>query len=312
MIAPGIVVIDTNIINGPAFFERLAYRATRKVCEAAGIEIGITGVTYHESLNLQVSNARTWINQLANSSRSLGAILELNTFIPDIKEVEDAWEAVLRENFRIYTLEGSDAVEALRREALRLAPAKESGRGARDCAIWLTVLRLACEGRRVYLVTNNSKDFGEAPDLRSDLQNEVDKCGADIIYISSLEMLLENISSGSISSHISDNVDAARILSSAVKIKLLDELKAEIGDGLITANEILDASIYFSDLKIKASYKIADFAVVLVEFDFAVEGIEVLGRAIAGSGESFVRFDIQFGDFRVAEHDDVKILSREL
>jgi hypothetical protein len=64
---------------------------------------------------------------------------------PDVDDIVEATGAMLRERFVILDVTGDDAREALRREAARQPPAKiddkGSGAGARDAAIWLTVLR---------------------------------------------------------------------------------------------------------------------------------------------------------------------------
>ena len=56
------------------------------------------------------------------------------------------------------------------RAIARRKPFAESGSGYRDSLIWATIVELTdVEEGRVILVTNNSKDFGVAPDLHPDL-----------------------------------------------------------------------------------------------------------------------------------------------
>jgi hypothetical protein len=304
-VSAGVVILDTNIIHKAGVLETLAYRASRRICDAVGLEIGITNITLHESINMQVASAREAINQLEKASRMLGEIVEVNTFIPDVDAIRDAWDATLREHFKIYAVDGADAIEALRREALRLAPAKVNGQGSRDCAIWLTVLRIAKEGRVVYLVTNNSKDFGEAPDLKIDLRDEADTNGVKIKYVSSLQSLLAEISDGPLDTLVSDLLDAPRVFGNAVKVQVFDHLQSF--DDSVTRDEILDADVSFADVRIVASYRVPDFTVVSVKFTFSMGSDDPQVRSVTGQAEAFVKFDNEFNDFRIADPSDLRI-----
>ncbi|WP_082133025.1 PIN domain-containing protein [Mycolicibacterium obuense] len=301
----GVVILDTNIIHKAGVLDTLAYRASRRICDAVGLELGITNITLHESINMQVAAAREAINQLEKASRMLGEIVEVNTFIPDVDAIRDAWDATLREHFKIYAVDGTDAIEALRREALRIAPAKVNGQGSRDCAIWLTVLRIAKEGRVVYLVTNNSKDFGEAPDLKMDLRGEADANGVDVKYVNSLHGLLAEISDGPLDTLSSDLLDAPRVLGDAVRIQVLDYLQSL--DDSVTRDEIQDATVSFADVHIVASYKVTDFTVVSVKFNFAIGSDDPQVYSVSGQAEAFVKFDNEFSAFRIADPSDLRI-----
>jgi hypothetical protein len=64
----------------------------------------------------------------------------------DIDDAVDAWRHRLRELAEVIPTDAADAAEALEREIVGRAPTKpripkKPGSGARDAAIWLTVLR---------------------------------------------------------------------------------------------------------------------------------------------------------------------------
>jgi hypothetical protein len=63
----------------------------------------------------------------------------------EIDEAIRRYEDQLRQRFRILQTPGPVAVEALRREAWRLPPCAENGRGGRDSAIWLTAAAAAAD-----------------------------------------------------------------------------------------------------------------------------------------------------------------------
>jgi hypothetical protein len=81
-------------------------------------------------------------------------------YLPATEEAVAPLDADLERHFAIAPLSGETARAALVREIRRAPPTRE-GRGARDAAIWLTVVedhRLRNE--QGYFVTRNTKDFG--------------------------------------------------------------------------------------------------------------------------------------------------------
>lgn len=84
---------------------------------------------------------------------------------PDPDERELAWRQRLLEMCEMVPIHPPDAVEALEREIHGVAPARERvrkrpGTGARDAAIWLSILRDHRERNEVgYFITKDVGDF---------------------------------------------------------------------------------------------------------------------------------------------------------
>ena len=103
------------------------------------------------------------------------------------------WERLYRRTFEILPLTGEAAKEGLRREALRIRPAKPTGKeGSRDVAIWMAVLEQArtAPDETVYFVTSNSNDFGKDGRLFPELAAEVAEAGVVITYLGDLKKAL--------------------------------------------------------------------------------------------------------------------------
>jgi len=85
--------------------------------------------------------------------------------LPDLDGVVADLETELRARFQVLPLTSAAAVEALKREARRQAPAStddDNPGGARDAAIWLAVVdvcRIAMPGEVYFVATDN--DFGK-------------------------------------------------------------------------------------------------------------------------------------------------------
>ncbi|MGX9293711.1 PIN domain-containing protein [Tsukamurella paurometabola] len=307
-----IVLLDTNVIAEAGNLDSLSFRAARKIARSSGIEIGITSITFEESVNLVCANAREWIDQLARSSRRLGALIDLTTFIPGISEIEAIWEQRLRENFRVYGVDGRDAIEALRREARRVAPAKEKGVGARDCAIWLTALRLAREGCKVYLVTHNSQDFGSEGEFKPELQAEIVADQLAIEYASSIRDLLAKLTNPSEVVIAAESIDAASIMNGAFmsRVRIDDTFSSlEISTAEVSLE---DAEVSFSNLTVDGVYKLDVLVVVVLKADYLVDMGEEGLSPISGNVECFAEYDLQFEGFRPVDPADMKIISSSI
>ncbi|MFJ3229125.1 PIN domain-containing protein [Streptomyces sp. NPDC086783] len=121
---------------------------------------------------------------------------------PAVSSVEDhvkLWEDIYRRSLEILPLTREAAVEGLRREAQRVRPARANGRtatGARDAAIWMTVLgeAKASPASMVYFVSNNMNDFGLGGNLYPDMADEVKAAGLTIEYLTDLDDALSRIS----------------------------------------------------------------------------------------------------------------------
>ncbi|MEN8655544.1 PIN domain-containing protein [Streptomyces sp. 21So2-11] len=88
----------------------------------------------------------------------------------DTERLLDHWRSTYRKIFEVIETSGDAARRALSRETMGLKPAKprqpgkeESPKGARDVAIWFSILEFLKNNpeEQIHFVTNNSTDFGD-------------------------------------------------------------------------------------------------------------------------------------------------------
>lgn len=166
------VLFDTNSL--PSNFEGLIWKFFFYYSRRQGLIPALSEVVVQEAVNRQHQNAvenidgiNKWHKLLSAQFASLEGI-----YIPTADEVADHYREILNSKFISLLLNGSQAIEALRREALRILPAR-NGSGSRDAAIWLTVRDLVQDGHEVALITANSKDFGKGGTLHPALLQEL-------------------------------------------------------------------------------------------------------------------------------------------
>jgi hypothetical protein len=118
----------------------------------------------------------------------------------DVDAPVERWREELRRFTEVLPLDPADASEAYRREAFGVPPAKRvitdkgddiGGKGGRDAAIWLTVLR-DHEGREEegHFISCNTSDFGKTAELKLALASELDPGRPPLNYYGSLDDFL--------------------------------------------------------------------------------------------------------------------------
>ncbi|WP_445043691.1 PIN domain-containing protein [Streptomyces sp. SAS_272] len=232
------IVIDSNqlIQAQPGSPVWLLLKA---VGEQTGHSLAISDVSLWEATN----KARELI--AADSQAASKALQKLNgrlrsyevrADVPTVAEVDisnsriDAvirrYEFRLREAFQVLTTPPDAAVEALRREALKLPPCKPNGEGGRDTSIWLTALRAATNeqadtGTALPLIfVSRDKGFTDPADverlhpaLRDDLPD-----GLDVVFCRSLPAAF---------AEVSDPAEPSSLV--------IDTSSREVSDRIITA-----------------------------------------------------------------------------
>jgi hypothetical protein len=115
--------------------------------------------------------------------------------LPPAKSVAMEHGTRLRQMFEILVVTGDIARMALSREILRQRPAsivwKNQGSGARDAAIWLTVLEQLRQGD-VYFVSDDKVAFGDGQ-LHAELEAEASQYGGEgqLVFCPNLDVLLQ-------------------------------------------------------------------------------------------------------------------------
>lgn len=143
--------------------------------------------------NLRRERARTAAQALLKAIKEAARHFEIDgIYIPD--EAESVGPLMDEFDALIVTLpvHADDAIAALHREATRSLPTRD-GRGARDAAIWLTVVRHHADSKEPgAFITQNTKDFAdrETRKLHDDLMKDVIEGDSRLeVYFSLAEMI---------------------------------------------------------------------------------------------------------------------------
>lgn len=262
-------VFDTNVLPLSRGLSGVLWISIRKLCETLGVEIVLPDLVVQESVNLR----RKFY--LASNATFLGALRDISQYfdaesiyVPDVEEVCSQWDRELREAFQVLPIHGDDAAQALIREANRIRPARE-GRGGRDSAIWMTVLRLAEKYETVAFISRNTKDFGTRSHqgLHPDLADEAGTASGSIEYFPKVEGFIE---------HLAVSVDKPTLEVEDV----VDTLRFEIRDGIyneltgsfpsLTPDQVDPASIRFLGVEVLRSYMIRSTGLALIHSDASI------------------------------------------
>jgi PIN domain len=191
------IYIDTNVIPRSGRLDTLEFSILLAVARETGQDLTIPELVLDEAEShclRTVEGTFEVLQRAYREARGYGGL-------PLLPELPVPGE-LAREYRRQLEALGSSAPapdgageEALRREAYRLRPAR-GGKGARDTAIWLTVVAAhEAAGGPSYFLTKNTDDFSDSadpsrlhPDLRGELAND------DLLLATSVEHLLELLS----------------------------------------------------------------------------------------------------------------------
>lgn len=186
------LIFDTNGLPTKGNLESGFWHAVFRLCKLKGITPAISAVTLDEAVNMRREAANKILTPLVAAHTALSQITKADPlYTPTAESLAEEYEARLQELFEILPLDGDHAVEAFRREARRITPAR-LGKGGRDSAIWLTVAKIVNDGSKVYFVTNNHKDFG-AGGLFSELQDEINDSSPTMEYLGTSNEFINQI-----------------------------------------------------------------------------------------------------------------------
>jgi hypothetical protein len=163
------IVFDTNAVNllSP---ESPTADIIRKLRRSGHHRVAVPWMVLEElaahQAELYPDKYRAVVNTLARLREVLPWDLKSSLEPLDVERLLNHWRGVYGEIFEVIETSGEAARRALAREAMHLPPAKRAkdhSEGARDVAIWFSVLDLlkSSPSEHVYLVTNNSNDFGD-------------------------------------------------------------------------------------------------------------------------------------------------------
>lgn len=154
-----------------------------EVCSRLDMHPSVPEIVMYEVINFRREKVRKYCADLRVAYQGLNGYVRMpDLYIPDEDEAADEMERALRASFEILPLREDLAAESLRREALRILPARK-GVGARDSSMWLTICDLLESGHYVYFISNNSADFGKKS-LHDSLANEISAHQENFEYFS--------------------------------------------------------------------------------------------------------------------------------
>lgn len=174
---PRRVLIDTNILVLSPRLDSGAWRALRWAGEHGEIELLLPEVCLIEAA---AWFEREWIarfDQFEKASSKLRQMGIRHLKIPEPQELTEMdHEQYLRERLTLageiipLPLVGHEVL--VRRASTRRRPFNEHGSGYRDALIWESTCELA-RSSPLILLTQNSRDFGKAPELHDDLRTDL-------------------------------------------------------------------------------------------------------------------------------------------
>jgi predicted nucleic acid-binding protein len=195
------IVLDTNVLERHPF-ESPVMAILKVLSRLTSHKLAISEVTLNERCSHFRNQLQRGFEQQARIGHETAELLRIantrhkswsfgsETQVARMVEIAlGKYQQRLLGTFDVVELDGASAIEALRREACRLPPASISfdakGTGARDAAIWLSLVREARSGETVYLVSSDKKAFHSA-DLSSDLTE-----GSSVMVLNDVADLIE-------------------------------------------------------------------------------------------------------------------------
>jgi hypothetical protein len=262
-------VFDANVLPVSRGLSSIVWLSIRKLCVVRSLRMVIPDLVVHESVNLRRERYKEASSRLLEAIRDISRFYDAESiYVPDVDQICQEWEDELRGEFEVVGLHSDDAAEALVREARRRRPAR-GGKGSRDSAIWMTVLRLADEYSRVFFVSRNTKDFAseDGTALHASLQDEAATTSGTILYFPGVDPFI---------SAIADNAEPPELQAQQVVDSLRFDIRDSVlkvltdADSKITTGELDGETVIVFDVKTLRSYRIDDDVLTLVELSASI------------------------------------------
>jgi hypothetical protein len=259
-----IAIFDTNVLPVSGNLDTPFWLSILRLCEVVNISPSLPEIVVHESVNMRREQYAADRTKYLAAFKRMSRFFELApAYIPGIEQITTEWDEALRDSFLVLEMHGDDAVEALKREALRRVPAKD-GKGARDSAIWLAAMRRARTGSKVILVSKNTADFAEGTDLHPALVEEAAGVDGEVVYFPGLDEFIEHMAT-----RTDPPIIEASGLDDAIGTDLrefaLEELIGEEGDERLIADQASATVHIDSDARALRSYAINALGLALID-----------------------------------------------
>ncbi|MFF4647710.1 PIN domain-containing protein [Streptomyces sp. NPDC001389] len=178
------IVLDTNQFSKTFFPHGLALGMIRKIAAFQGRALAIPEMVATELVAHHQHEVETNLKTARTALGALSSAFDQDLLDPvrylSVDEAVALYRSALERVFTILPTPPGAAEEALRREAHRMPPAEQvwtdgknkvKARGARDTAIWLTLLT-AAENQKELWFLSYDKDFGSAEGFHPALADE--------------------------------------------------------------------------------------------------------------------------------------------
>ncbi|MEU3569479.1 PIN domain-containing protein [Kitasatospora sp. NPDC036755] len=198
------IIFDTNAVRllNPASDKADLIRKLR----ASGQDVGVPSMVLVELAAQQVLRYRDAYKTVESAISNLQAVtpdpLGKQT-VPDSQHdaIDTYWTKQYSDLFRVVETTPEMAMAALSREAHGLKPAKrdrndkhgDTKTGARDVAIWLTVIKYMQDhpSEQVYFVTANSSDFGDGSSFEYPMNDDARELKDRLVLLSGWDDVVE-------------------------------------------------------------------------------------------------------------------------
>ena len=292
-----VVIFDANVLPIASNLESALWLSIVRLCGRAQIKPCIPIVVLHESVNLRREKYAAASAKYLVGFKALSRFFDAPpVYFPDANEIAQRWDSELRAVFEILDSNGDDAIEALRREALRCPPAR-LGTGARDSLIWLTAVRLARGGAHVHLVSRNTADFSSS-DAKSSLHPvlaaEWDGLAGSVSYHVGLDEFIEAVATRS-APPLFNTAVVTDVLADELRDSVLEQLFIKGELAVILPEDQTTASVRVDEIQVLRSYAFEGGGLALLSGEgvaFVVDDSSELALNVPISFQAWVDFDL--------------------
>lgn len=264
---PRRILIDTNILLLSPRLDSAAWRAVRWAGERGEVELFFPEVCLIEAT---AWFEREWATRVGRFEQELFRLSQLGIRFWNRPQPDEAilasHGAYLRERLglagTILPLPSVSHEVLVRRASSRRRPFNEHGSGYRDALIWENTCELA-RARPIVLLTQNSRDFGELPNLHNDLRADLVERGIPpehVILEASLSKVVDSLPPAA----ASIRMEAERALRTPELLHQIEEELAEwfsYGEGVPYDSAPDELPAWFNDPVAEGFWELSNLAV---------------------------------------------------
>ncbi len=243
------VYLDTNVLYGWTTFTELSRLAISIVAGQLNQPLVLPELVADEAEAQLERELQSAVDSYEAAEHALQDLFPVEyTHVepyPDVQGRLVAWRTLRDEVFQVAPMQRNDAVEGLRREIHGDAPAKlrrgrKPGAGARDVALWLTLVRDHRQrGQESHFVTANHTDFLDGDQLKHRLQRDLEGAPPLHIYRSAEEFVAQ----------LGDADDDRPVDLDALKARAYDAVRDGLRNSFVVADAVFSET---ADLRIRS------------------------------------------------------------